>query len=202
MRRKLCEMTDEQQDEQFYRDTEGVAFPKLNDHQLSLLEPLGERRLVKRGDLVYKAGQRDLGLTILLRGEIEAFEQRDDTEQILATAHERDFVGDVAMLQGTSALASARVISPEDEILHIPAAELRRAFAELPGVSGPIVNALIMRRRRIRRDRQFAGLRVLAQRGAREGHQLDDFLDKNHIPHRLIVFEDEQGHAVNTRLHL
>ena len=77
-------MTDEQQDEQFYRDTEGVAFPKLNDHQLSLLEPLGERRLVERGDLVYKAGQRDLGLTILLRGEIEAFEQRDDSEQILA----------------------------------------------------------------------------------------------------------------------
>ena len=112
-------MTDEQQDEQFYRDTESVAFPKLNDHQLSLLEPLGERRLViGRGELVYKAGQRDLGLTILLRGEIEAFEQRDDgTEQILATAHERDFIGDVAMLQGTSALASASVTSPDAEIL-------------------------------------------------------------------------------------
>src|SRR5438445_624742 len=91
-------MTDEQQDEQFYRDTEGVAFPKLNDHQLSLLEPLGERRLVERGDLVYKAGQRDLGLTILLRGEIEAFEQRDDSEQILATAHERDFSRDLPVL--------------------------------------------------------------------------------------------------------
>ncbi len=71
-------MTDEQQDEQFYRDTEGVAFPKLNDHQLSLLEPLGERRLVERGDLVYKAGQRDLGLTILLRGEIEVHWRRGD----------------------------------------------------------------------------------------------------------------------------
>src|SRR5712675_2947815 len=145
-------MTDEQQDEQFYRDTEGVAFPKLNDHQLALLEPLGERRVVKRGDLVYKAGQRDLGLTVLLRGEIEAFEQREGTEQILATAHERDFLGDVAMLQGTSALASARVVSPEAEILHVPAAELRRALAEIPDVSKTIVDALIMRRRRISRD--------------------------------------------------
>src|SRR5947208_7677983 len=160
---------DEQKDEQFYRDTESVAFPKLDDHQLALLEPLGERRVLKRGDLVYKAGQRDLGLTVVLRGEIEAFEQRDGTEQILATARERDFIGDVAMLQGTSALASARVISPECEILYVPAAELRRAFAELPGVSGPIVNALIMRRRRIRRDREFAGLRILAARNAREG---------------------------------
>ncbi len=193
---------DEQRDEQFYRDTESIAFPKLDDHQLSLLEPLAERRVAKRGELVYKAGQRDLGLTVVLRGEIEAFEQRDGTEQILATARERDFMGDVAMLQGTSALASARVTSPDAEILYVPAAELRRAFAELPGVSATIVNALIMRRRRLRRDREFAGLRVLAPGGAREGHQLDDFLDKNHIPHRLIEFESEQGQTLSKRLHL
>lgn len=196
-------MTPNQQaDEQFYRDTESVAFPKLNDQQLSLLEPLSERRVLKRGDLVYKAGQRDLGLTVVLRGEIEAFEQRDGTEQILATVHDREFVGDVAMLQGTSALAAARVTSPDCEILYVPADKLRRAFAELPGVSTTIVNALIMRRRRIARDPDFAGLRVLAARAARDGRQLDDFLAKNHIPHRLIEFESEQGQAMARRLHL
>src|SRR5437764_10175304 len=131
--------TSEQQDEQFYRDTEAVAFPKLDDFQLSLLEPLGQRRVLKRGDTIFKAGQRDLGLTVVLRGEIEAFEQRDGTEQILATARERDFMGDVAMLQGTSALASARVTSPDAKILYVPAAELRGAFAELPGVGTTIV---------------------------------------------------------------
>jgi thioredoxin reductase (NADPH) len=193
---------DEQKDEQFYRDTESVAFPKLDDHQLSLLEPLGKRRVLTRGELVFKAGQRDLGLTVVLRGEIEVFELRDGTEQILATAHERGFIGDVAMLQGTSALATARVSSPDSEILHVPAAELRRALAELPGVSATIVNALIMRRRRLRRDREFTGLRILAMRGAREGRQLDDFLDKNHIPHRLVEFESEQGQALSKRLHL
>jgi thioredoxin reductase (NADPH) len=195
-------MTDEQQDEQFYRDTESVAFPKLDDHQLSLLEPLGKRRVLKRGELVFKAGQRNVGLTIILRGELEAFEQRDGVEQILATAHERDFTGDVSMLQGTSVLASARVTSEEAEILHVPAPELRRAFAELPGVSEPIVKALIMRRKRLRRDREFAGLRVLAAGGEREGRQLDDFLDKNRIPHRVIEFESEQGQALSKRLHL
>src|SRR6266571_9285554 len=178
-------MADEDKDEQFYRDTESIAFPKLDDRQLALLEPRGKRRTLRAGEFVFKAGQRDLGLTVILRGEIEVFEQRDGTEQILATAQERDFIGDVAMLQGTSALATARVTSPEAEILHVPAGELRRAFAELPGVSSTIVNALIMRRRRLRRDREFAGLRVLTASGAREGHQLDDFLDKNHIPHRF-----------------
>jgi len=167
-------MTDEQDDEQFYRDTESIAFPKLDDRQLALLEPLGKRRVVTRGEMILKAGQRDFGLTVVLRGEIEVFESRDGTEQILATARERDFTGDVSMLQGTSALGNARVASEQAEILQVPATELRRALAELPGVSAPILNALIMRRRRLRRDREFAGLRVLARRGSREGHQLDD----------------------------
>jgi thioredoxin reductase (NADPH) len=146
-------------DEHFYRDTESVAFPKLNDYQLSLLEPLGQRRVVNRGDVIYKAGQRDLGLTIVLRGEVEVFATRDGTEQII------------------------RVISPDAEILHVPAAEIRRALAEIPDVSKTIVDALITRRRRLSRDREFAGMRVLAQRDEPLGHKLDDFLDKNHIPH-------------------
>src|SRR5215472_4230663 len=156
--------TTEEQDEEFYRDTESIAFPKLSDHQLSLLEPLGERRVMKRGEVVFKAGQRDLGLAIVLRGELEAFETRDGTEYNLATTGERDFMGDISMLQGTSILGSARVTSDEAEILHIPAAELRRALAEIPAVSKTIVDALIMRRRRVSRYREFAGLRVLAAR--------------------------------------
>src|SRR4029434_1794195 len=195
-------MTDEEQDEQFYRDTESIAFPKLNDQQLSLLEPLAERRVMKRGNVLFKAGQRDLGLAIVLRGEIEAFETRDGTEYNLATLRERDFMGDVSMLQGTSILGSSRVKSDEAEILHIPAGALRRALAEVPAVSKTIVDALIMRRRRLRRSLEFASVSALAARGARDGHQLDDFLDKNHIPHRLIEFESEQGQAVSNRLHL
>ena len=194
--------TTEEQDEQFYRDTEAVAFPKLDDRQLALLEPLGQRRLLKRGDVTLKAGQRDMGLTIVLRGEIQVFEQRDGTEQLLATGHERDFLGDVAMLQGTSALATAIVTSNEAEILHVPAAEMRRALAEIPAVSTTIVNALIMRRRRIARDREFAGFRILAVGGDRAGHELDDFLDKNHIPHRLVDLASAQGQELSKRFRL
>src|SRR5438034_5864701 len=59
-----------------------------------------------------------------------------------------------------------------------------------------------MRRRRIIRDREFAGMRVLASRDARDGHQLDNFLDKNRIPHRLVEVESEQGQALTDRFHL
>src|SRR5436190_1942994 len=158
-------------DEQFYRDTEAIAFPKLDDRQLAMLEPLGTRRILRRGEMVFKAGQRDLPMTVILSGEIEAFESRDDgIEQILATAGPCDFVGDVAMLNGTCAIASARGSAEESEILEIPAAELRRALAELPGVGEPIINAFIMRRERLQRDREFVGLRVVTAAGSRDGH--------------------------------
>src|SRR3954469_17539896 len=176
----------EEDDERFYRDTESIAFPKLTDEQLALLEPLGTRRKVARGEILYKAGQRAFDLIITLAGELEVFETRDGIEQILATSHPRDFLGDVSMLMGTSALGSARVKSAEAEVLQIPAVKLRRALAEIPLIGEPIVNALIMRRRRLNRDRDFAGFRILAVADSREGRQLDDFLDKNHIPHRLI----------------
>ena len=35
------------EDEQFYRDTESIAFPKLDDRQLAMLEALGARRIVR-----------------------------------------------------------------------------------------------------------------------------------------------------------
>jgi thioredoxin reductase (NADPH) len=195
-------MSEGDKNERFYRDTEAIAFPKLDDWQLALLEPLGHRRMLRRGELIFKAGQRDLGLTVVLSGETEAFEVRDGIEQILATAGPRGFVGDVAMLNGTSAVGGARGKAEESEILEIPAAELRRALVELPGVSEPIVNAFIMRRQRLLRDREFTGLRVVATDGSRDGHLIHDFLDKNHIPHRLIQFESEDGRRLCERLKL
>ena len=195
-------MTELDEDEQFYRDTEGIAFPKLGDRQLAMLEPLGARRIVRRGELVYKAGQRNLGLTAVLRGELEVFESRDGQEQILVTAGPRGFIGDGAMLLGTAALANARGKADESEILEVPADRLRQALAELPGVGEPIVRAFMMRRQRLKRDREFAGLRILAPDGSRDGQQLDDFLDKNHVPHRLIDFQSEYGRALCERLHL
>jgi thioredoxin reductase (NADPH) len=195
-------MTELEEDERFYRDTESAAFPKLDDRQLAMLEPLGTRRMLRRGEMIFRSGQRDLGLTVILSGELEVFESREGQEQVLSNPGPRDFIGDVAMLMGTAALASARGKAEQSEILQVPAARVRQALAELPGVSEPMVKAFIMRRQRLKRDREFGGLRILSYEDSREGRQLDDFLDKNHIPHRLIDSRSESGKGLCERLRL
>lgn len=79
------------------------------------------------------------------------------------------------MLTGTAVVATVRGKAEQSEILQIPAPRLRRALGEIPSVSETIVRALIMRRKRLQRDREFTGLRILAEADSREGHQLDDF---------------------------
>src|SRR5690348_13497655 len=194
--------TSEEADEQFYRDTESIAFPTFSDEQLATLESLGTRRKVRRGEIIYKAGQRDVPFNLVLSGELEVFESRDGQEQILGIPGPRDFMGDVSMLTGTAVIATVRGKAEESELLQIPAARFRRALAEIPTVSETIVSALIMRRKRLQRDPEFTGLRILADRGSREGHQLDDFLDKNHYPHRVIDAASEQGQALAQRMNL
>jgi thioredoxin reductase (NADPH) len=192
-------MSTEEQDERFYRDTESIAFPKLDDHQLSMLEPLGVRRKIRNGEVIVKAGQREFPMALVVSGELEVYESRDGVEQILSTPGPRNFVGEVSMLTGTSAIANVRGKAEESEILLIPAAELKRALADLPGVGEPLVQAFMMRRKRLLRDPEFTGLRIVASAGCRAGHRIDDFLDKNHIPHRLITSSSNEGRSMCER---
>jgi thioredoxin reductase (NADPH) len=196
------DMTEEQNDEQFYRDTESVAHVALDDRQIAMLEPLGSRRIIKAGEITFKAGQRNTPLIVVIRGALDAYETRDDVEQILGTAEDRYFLGEVGMLTGAASLASIRGKADETEVLDIPADRLRHALADLPGLSEILVRSFIMRRRRLERDKEFAGLRIVSQADSREGRQLDDFLDKNHIPHRLIDVSSNTGRALMERHHL
>lgn len=41
--------------------------------------------------MVYRAGERDLPLTVVLRGDVEVYEEREGTVQILATPGPRDW---------------------------------------------------------------------------------------------------------------
>lgn len=187
-------------DERFYRDTESVAFPDLDDHQLGLLEELGTRRTVQAGEVIIRAGEREFPMAVVMTGLLEAYETREGVEQILATPGPRSFLGDVSMLTGTASIASVRGKAEESEVLFIPAAAFKRALADLPGVGEVIVQAFMMRRQRLLRDREFAGLRIVADTGCSVGHRMDDFLDKNHIPHRLIDSSTAESRALQERL--
>lgn len=193
-------MSSVEEDERFYRDTESIAFPVLADHQLAQLEKLGERRVCRSGEVLFPPGARDFPLALVISGELEVYDPRDGDELILANPGPRSFVGEVSMLNGTSSIAGLRGKADESEVVMIEAHVLRRALSALPGVGEKVVQAFIMRRKRLLRDPDFRGLRVVAHDECSLGHRIDDFLDKNRIPHHLISQDSAEGRALCGRL--
>ena len=78
-------MTETDQDEQFLIDSKGIAFPKLTYRQLALLEPLGKRRTLNKGEYLYKTGHREFGMTVVLTGAMEVIERCDGREHVIST---------------------------------------------------------------------------------------------------------------------
>ena len=94
-------MTEPDEDEQFYRDTESIAFPKLDDRQLAMLEPLGARRIVRRGELIFKAGQRDLRLDrASCAARWKSSSRATGRSKSSRLPGPRDFIGDVGNAHG------------------------------------------------------------------------------------------------------
>src|SRR3984885_11786943 len=122
-------MTEPDQDEQFLLDSRAVAFPKLTERQLALLEPLGKRRILKKGEFQYKTGHREFGMTVVLTGAMEVIETCDGRDHVISTKEAMDFVGEIAMFIGTASLVSARGTAETSEILVIEGPQLRKALA-------------------------------------------------------------------------
>ncbi len=179
-----------------------VAFPKLDDTQLAVLDRVGTRRQLADGNFLFRTGDVDLSLYVILAGEVEIFGLHDCQETRVVTSGPRDFVGDVSMLVGGAAVISARCKGAV-ELIEVPQRELRRVLAEVTFVSEPIVRAFLARRTRLEAGvHGFIGLQVLGGADSHAAFHLHDFLTKNHIPHRFTDAGSEEGLALARRLNL
>src|SRR6516225_3686080 len=121
------------------------ASPVLSAAELALLEPLGRRRSVSQGDLLFEAGDADYDFYVVTDGLVAVIDQHGAIERRLASHGPGEFVGELALLTGGIAFASA-VVAQDGELLQIPAARLRHVVEREPALSERILHALLLRR--------------------------------------------------------
>ncbi len=183
--------------------TDAEAFPKLDDAQVAALDKAGARRQLANGDYLFRTGDVDLSLYVILAGQVEIFDLHGKRENLVAVSGPRDFVGDVSMLIGGAAVISARARGGV-ELIEVPAPDLRRVLAEMTLVSEPIVRAFMARRDRLERGAHgFIGLQVLGATDSPDAFHLHDFLTKNRVPHRFAdASVDADARALCERLNV
>jgi thioredoxin reductase (NADPH) len=175
-------------------DLHKVAFPTLDDAQVATLARFGTRRLLRDGEHLFKAGDREYKFFVVERGAVEIVEHSSgETKRV--TLHERHaFGGDVSLVTGRPALISG-IARGDTEIFEIARDDIRRIMGERPALGDVLLRAFIARRELLVAS-DFQGLRVLGA-SSRDTFRIRDFLAKNQVPFTWIdVNHDPQVGAL------
>jgi thioredoxin reductase (NADPH) len=176
-------------------DVHKVAFPTLDDAQVTTLAKFGTRRLLRDGEPLFKAGDREYKFFVVERGAVEIVEHSSGETKRVALHERHAFGGDVSLVTGRPALISA-IARGDTEIFEISRSDIRRIMGERPALGDVLLRAFIARRELLVAS-DFQGLRVLGASSSRDTFRIRDFLAKNQVPFTWIdVNHDPQVGAL------
>ena len=166
-----------------------VAFPTLDESDLTVLEPLGTRRTVAVDDYLYREGDPSYDFFVILSGEVEITVRSDEGDRVITRHGAGRFLGELNLLTGMRVYVSARVVEPA-EVLVVPVAALRHLLATTPGLGDTILAALIARRS-VLLSGVAAAVRVVGSRFSPESLAIREFLTRSRIPHEWMDLEGD-----------
>ena len=163
-------------------------FPVLDERQLEILAPYGQRRRYPAGATLFEAGQRHIAMFVVLSGTIDMFRYTVTGEDLFATHGPGIFTGEVGQLAGSAAIATARA-HEDTEVLVIDEVALHRLVIADAELSELIMRAFILRRMALIEE-ETDGATVVGSRHSRDTLRLRQFLTRNAHPH---VYLDVDG---------
>ncbi len=161
---------------------QAMAYPTLSAEQISLLESVGERRVMKPGDVSFEVGQDSYDFNYLLSGSLNIIDRTDGHTVITLTAP--DMVGELGMLMGQRTFFAGEFAERSD-IIHVSNVALRELIATNPEMSDIIVSAFAARRRLIM-EWDEGRLAIVGDPNKRATLRLLEYATRSHVPHRFI----------------
>jgi thioredoxin reductase (NADPH) len=156
----------------------------LDPQQIAVLEGLGIRRRVDKGEFLYRQGDATYDFYVVLSGEVEIVTGTGDDERVIVRHGAGRFLGELNLLTGLRVFVSARV-AEGGVVIVVPAARLRHIITTQPALSDIILAAFIARRSALLRDAGHS-IRVIGSRFSPETGRIREFLLRSRIPHQWL----------------
>lgn len=175
-----------------YRETPDVhgAFPRLNERQIATLEELGTRQATAAGDVLFRQGDRDCDLYVILAGTVAMVDEGEAGDGTVSVHGPGRFLGELGTLTGEAGFLSA-VVRRAGTVLVVPAERLRALVAHDPELGDLFLRAYLLRRSLLLE--LGAGLRIVGSRYSPDSGRLREFAARNRLPHRFIDLEEEKS---------
>jgi thioredoxin reductase (NADPH) len=161
-----------------------LAFPKLTEDQVERLRGYGREETFAAGVTLFRQGDRQVDMFVVLEGEIEISIPADGESKVIANHRRYDFSGELNLLNSQGSLVEARTIM-ESVVLRIPRGELQRLMRAQGDIANLITSATVWRRIGIIGE-ATGGIVVMGHAGDAETVELQRFLVRNSYPHRVV----------------
>ncbi len=160
------------------------------------LRRYGREETVQAGTALFRRGERDAELFVVLTGKIEVIaENLEEAGTVIAEIKEMQFTGELNLLTSNPALSDG-VAACESTILRVSRTDLRRLMRAEADIANMVMQAAIWRRVAMLSGGP-SGVTLLGKRDSADTVLLLRFLGLNRYPHRFVDLS-ETASSLNT----
>ncbi len=122
-----------------------IAFPTLEKSELDHLRPLAETCEYEDGQTVFHAGDADLDLFIVEKGQIEIINPSDHNRHVV-NHMAGQFAGDIDLLTRRPVVVTG-IARGKTKLMRVASSRLREILTKVPRLSEKLLTAALERRR-------------------------------------------------------
>ncbi|HSK81913.1 MAG TPA: cyclic nucleotide-binding domain-containing protein, partial [Rubrobacter sp.] len=166
--------------EGFVDPDDPILFPRLTAAQIEQLAESAETLSLSPGEVLFKQGQRDTPLYVVLSGAIDVIDRQPEADRYFAQCRPGTFAADTSMFTGEPTLARG-VAAEETSVLAIPPGALRSLVAGSAELGDLLLRTMVTRREWLR-GQGLGYERLIGRRWSGEAFAIRELLERNLIP--------------------
>ena len=160
---------------------ERQTFPTLSDLHIECIKTFGTVEDLKKGDVLFERGEKTVDFFVILKGCIEIYEHRRDSETKVITIHrEKQFTGELDLFNDRQILVGGRM-GEDGTVIRLPRDQFKKMITAEPAISEIIIRAFILRRVGLISHKQGSVTLITGKAGA-DSVRIERFLRRNGYP--------------------
>jgi thioredoxin reductase (NADPH) len=165
--------------------------PTLTEAQIARIAVHGQRRRVRRGEVLVEAGQRSARFFVVIAGQIEIVRSSGITRELVAVYQPGMFTGEVTLLSGRRGLAQIRA-GDAGEVIEVNREDLLAIVQTDSELSDILMRAFILRRVELIAH-GFGDVVLVGSSHCAGTLRIKEFLTRNGHPYTFIDLDHDAG---------
>jgi thioredoxin reductase (NADPH) len=162
------------------------TFPVLTEEQIGRAKLLGQEEALPKGTILFERGQRSVDFFIVLQGNIEIYEHRQNELNVVTVHGEQQFTGELDLFNSRQILVGGRM-GEDGSVLRFDRQQFRKLIAAEPDIGETVMRAFILRRMGLISHQQ-AAVTLIATKESADKLRIERFLRRNGYPLEVLSY--------------